>query len=325
MMYLFNSKNALSFRLYFLSLCLCLWIPLWSQTDKLAVLLGTKDPDEVSFAKTALANLKKEDYVYLVIYASNDKDKFAIFSSGKIRPKSPIEFVPWLLDPAKNVDQLDPNKDIVLLSSVNSTAAQSFADVFGENDKKANRRIRKIISWDEDVLLYQNGTFKAYGLCYEYQWNRPRKALMDDAIPTGTLVTKTQQAIPSDFIVLSQAPNTLREWLRDWTPLETKDDIMESAKDLKRKNLKLYNELLQNKRCFMMGWRYLWELEYKSELVANFDFLCNVATIQEQYTQNKRLHQDSMASYQASFVRFIKKGGTKEKVLKDLIVPSLLP
>lgn len=74
-----------------------------------------------------------------------------------------------------------------------------------------------------------------------------------------------------------------------------------------------------------MGWRYLWELEYKSELVANFDFLCNVATIQEQYTQNKRLHQDSMAAYQTSFVRFIKKGGTKEKVLKDLIVPSLLP
>jgi hypothetical protein len=312
-------------KLYFLGLCLCVPLSLWSQLTKLAVQLGSKNPDEISLANTALLNLTKDDFVYLVIYSSNEKDKFAIFSSGKIRPKSPIDLATWLLDPAKNVDQLDPSKDIVLLSSTNSTAAQEFANVFGEKDEKAKRRIRKIISWDEDVLLYKNGTFLAYGLCYEYQWKAPRKELMGTAIPTGRVLTNEEQKIPSDFIVLSQAPNTLREWLRDWTPLETKDDIMESAKDLTRKQPKLYDALIQNKRCFMSGWRYLWELDYKSYLVANLDFLCDVATVNEQYTRNKSLPLDSMAAYHESFANFMKRGGKKEENIKNLIVSGLMP
>ncbi|MEN9613556.1 MAG: hypothetical protein RLZZ628_4370 [Bacteroidota bacterium] len=299
-------------RVCLLTLCFCAPFFAWGQLDKLAVQLGTIDPVEVDIAQNALTNLTKTDYVYLVVYSSNDKDKFALYTSGKIRPIAPEKVAALILP------QIDPSKNVVLLSSASAAATQELADVLGAEDIKAKRKVRQVIGWEEDVLLYKNGAFKGYGKCFSYELKKTPQELLNN-IPTGSnFVTGT------DFIALSQSPNTLREWLRDWTPIETKDKVMESVKGIKTRNITLYNTLVQNKRCFMKGWRYLWELEYESYLRADINFLCQVATIQEQYTRNKTLKPDSMAAYHASFVDFLK-NGTKKEYTDQLTVTGLLP
>jgi hypothetical protein len=308
----------------------------WGQLDKLAVKLKTVDPkspksiDEAAFARTALESIPQNDYAYLAVYSATSKDQFAVYTGGRMRPYSPVDLAKWIAE--QKAALITPTQTIILLSSANATAAQALANELGAIDKaaKPSRTPRKIISWDEEVLRYQNGSFLGYGNCFEYQLGQSPKQLLDPNIPTGNaLVANTP------FIILSQGTNILLDWLEDWTPEEEKLKIKKSAIDLKKISKKpkdpkdpkpkkdLYDQFLQNKTCFM-GWRYFWALDIGgSNLNADFDFLCDVATIYTRYIQNIQKTDVAAAEsalYHASFLKFIKEADEKEKAIKALLV-----
>jgi hypothetical protein len=321
------SKKGRLFVGFFIGLC----CPLVLQAQNLAVRLRTTG--DTAFAGTALRQIAKLDYAYLAVYGTERNNNaqailkgkyFGLWyesnGSGGVVPKTATQLATWIADSKNGVTDVKPttiNKDIVLLSSAPAKATQELADELGKKDAAAKRNLRKIIGWEEDVLLYQNGFFRAYGKCFQYELGKAPQELTGTAIPTGNPQGTTPA--DTDFIVLSQASNIYLEWLETW-PIATRGVIKEAARLSRSRVPELYQYLLQHKTDFI-GWTYLWEQSFNGGgLRGDTLFIQNVATVARQYTRNQALKADT-AAYSAEFGRFLRKAGDKTNTI-SLLTPA---
>jgi hypothetical protein len=242
-MFLFVKNVPDSFRRDALVLLLGLCLPLFLQGQNLAIRLRTiGNPSDTAFAGNALRQITKSDYVYLAVYGTEQnnntqallKGKYFGFwyeskGSGGVVLKTATQLASWIADSKNGVTDVKPtviNKDIVLLSSAPAKATQELAEELGQKDAAAKRNIRKIIGWEEDVLLYKNGFFLTYGKCFQYEMGKVPQELTGNRIPTGN--DRGTTAADNDFIVLSQASNIYMEWLETW-PIATRGAIKEAG------------------------------------------------------------------------------------------------
>jgi hypothetical protein len=237
--------------------------------------------------------------------------------------KPPPQLANWIADPKNGVTDAKNttvNKDIVLLSSAPAKATQELADELGKKDIEAKRNLRKIVGWEEDVLLYQNGFFQAYEKCFQYELGKVPQELIGNRIPTGNARGTTPAQ--NDFIVLGQASNVYMEWLETW-PIATRGIIKEAARKSKSNVPDLYSYLLQHKTDFI-GWTYLWELNFSAgPLRGDTNFIPKVAMVARQYTRNPAIGADT-AAYSAEFGRFLRKGGDRINTISMLTPTGLV-
>ncbi|MEY4902616.1 MAG: hypothetical protein RLZZ292_431 [Bacteroidota bacterium] len=330
---LFFYQNTHFYMKYFLSLkvrlqlgflkrsllCLCLYLPIsaWGQYDYCVYSL---DNDEVQFAVNALKQITTNP-LYLNLFIHGSSEQFSMYNQNtkKFQVITPMDVVELL-----EADKV--TKNIILLSSTNAVAAQKLADALGKKDQLAKRsKLRQVISWDGEVLLYSNGFIKGNGKCYQYELGMDPKELTGKAIPIGNAFSEDA----SDFLLTNQAPNILIDWLNETLTLTSTAAEQERVKRWRRAASKLkvrqkpfYDSIRLQKDCFA-GWYHLKELDYQSSsLLVDLNFLCPVAAIRRQYTRNADLGADTV-KYSNAFRLYLKNCKYKTATIDDLAEEGL--
>jgi hypothetical protein len=106
--------------------------------------------------------LNKDSLAYLVIHGQGST--FKIFQKNTWKTLSPLSLAKWITDSIAY-----DGKNIVLLSCSDSVSNQKLANALGNLDKAAQRKIRKVIAWDETVELYENGFIQGSGSCRSFE------------------------------------------------------------------------------------------------------------------------------------------------------------
>ncbi|MEY4938071.1 MAG: hypothetical protein RIS64_4432 [Bacteroidota bacterium] len=215
---------------------------------------------------------------------------------------------------------------------------------------------RKLISWDEDVLLYEQGHIRGYGQCREYQFNGKVRTLYKGEIPKGKKFVAGKKCIN-----LSNSRNLVADWVEEWgqdaiqkakkasndalkqttnaseiekiqeTLAERLKEIDEliprvktAAYDLKANNKTGYTALLAQKASFL-GWFYLREIGNVTSSFGNIKAWERVTTVCKLYTRNELLPEAQRAAYDVSFQLFSNEGGDMLNSLTLLSANNLLP
>jgi hypothetical protein len=160
---------------------------------------------EVEFVTLALSKLPKDNpYTYVAIHGNKNQFGTATGKNSNWEAVATPDLAKWIAEKAP------AEKPIILLSSANQTATKQLVL---ELAKKTNTPKRKLIAWDEDLLLYENGHILGYGVCREYGFDGTiRTVLKKDMIRIqGNLFEAGKSCIN-----LSNTRNSLTDWVHDW-------------------------------------------------------------------------------------------------------------
>ncbi|MEO0041641.1 MAG: hypothetical protein RL329_1089 [Bacteroidota bacterium] len=292
--------------------------------------------DEIAFATNALKTIQDKERSYIAIHGKTSANTFGVYNN---KHQLFMALKANTFADCVAAAELDPAKTIVLLTGASTTAIRDFAAAIGKIDLAATplkRSPRKVIGWDQEVLLYENGHIKGYGNCCEYQYDEKTQKVLITNLWTNIPLGNAYQA-GKDCIDLNQVPNLLHQWLEDWPPFilpldateiqqkELKDlrqKMKQSVSDLKSKN-PFYAELVYQKECFW-GWCHLWALEYhESHLRSDMTFICQVAAIYNQYTGNPHFDATSRADYLNAFKYYLKNCSHKTATIEELAEADL--
>jgi hypothetical protein len=113
-----------------------------------------------SIARKGLQSIPKDKYAYLAIHGEGSA--FKIVEGNTWKTISHQSLAKWIAD-NRRYDTLT----LVLLSCSDMTSTQLLANQLVHYDTTATprRNIRKIIGWDNEVELYENGYVDGYGVC----------------------------------------------------------------------------------------------------------------------------------------------------------------
>jgi hypothetical protein len=169
-----------------------------------------------------LQQIPKNNYAYIVIHG--DKAGFKIFENKLLKPMGTTSLAKWIA-----ANRVYDNQTIVLLSCKDPVSAQNLANSLYALDIAAKpvRTARKVIAWEGDVQLFENGFMIGNGKCNQYQAtslgspseltgaNRPQGKPNTTATGTNlTLVRNLCLPIPEQYQII------LQDWrygVNSWT------------------------------------------------------------------------------------------------------------
>jgi hypothetical protein len=156
-------------------------------------------------ARQALLLMPNSDYAYIAIHGKGGV--FKILEGNTWKTITHKSLAKWIAN-----ERTYDNKTIVLLSCANKSSTQKLANYLAVLDKAAKRSIRKVIGWDNNVVLYANGYIRGYGACRRFSpqvSNLPLpEILLNNDIPKGKGV---YPPLKTKYVVLSTSNLTQSE------------------------------------------------------------------------------------------------------------------
>jgi hypothetical protein len=145
--------------------------------------------EEVPIVEKGLSQIPKDGYAYLAIHGKGSF--FLIFEANIWKTIPHKSLARWINEnPA-----VYKGRDIVLLSCGDPVSSQKLADALGALDKAANLTIRKIIAWDNEVAIYENGAIRGIGTCKIYEAGK-KSIVLTTSVPKGKMnATQTGECV----------------------------------------------------------------------------------------------------------------------------------
>jgi hypothetical protein len=119
---------------------------------------------EDSIVSQAFRQFTKDNYAYIAIHG--DSSGFKIFEDNRLKPMPILSLAKWIVD-----NKAYNGKTLVLLSCNDTLSSQKLTNTLRNLDKIANPKLapRKVIGWDEELLLYKNGYIFGESKCKLYE------------------------------------------------------------------------------------------------------------------------------------------------------------
>jgi hypothetical protein len=209
--------------------------------------------------------LLKDNYAYIVIHGTIGN--FNIFENNAWKRISHKSLAKWIAE-----NRAYDSKTIILLSCANAASTQKLIDALAVLDKTAKRTtIRKIIAWDKNVVLYNNGYIKGYGTCRAFSSPTANgikvlpKTLLNKEIPNGTGLVPDST---NGYVVLSTRYLTqqdLEDHYAQMTDWEKKESNLDKA-TLNHKAVRWREHLDSDRKSGFEAWSNRYEANmYKPE------------------------------------------------------------
>jgi hypothetical protein len=153
---------------------------------------------EDSIILKAFRLIPKDNYAYIAIHGDNTG--FNVFEDNVLKPMTNLSLAKWIAD-----NRVYDGRTIVLLSCNDSISTQKLTNALATLDVAAKRATRKIIAWDGEMVVYDNGYLLGNGKCKQFQ--ACSTATCNTTILTGAAVPKGIGTTPSvNRVVLSSDP-----------------------------------------------------------------------------------------------------------------------
>jgi hypothetical protein len=181
--------------------------------------IGLLTSDSI-IARQALQLMTNNSYAYIAIHGKSDV--FKIIEGNTWKTITHKSLAKWIAN-----ERTYDNKTIVLLSCANKSSSQKLANSLAVLDKAAKRPLRKVIGWDNNVVLYANGYIRGYGACRRFSpqaGNLPLpEILLNNDIPKGKGI---YPPLKTKYVVLSTSNLTQAELEDLFRTLDPSDELI---------------------------------------------------------------------------------------------------